>query len=63
MKIEILPDAAAIARRAAEFIAGKASEAVAAYGKFAFAVSGGHTPWRMLRALGALARARVSCGW
>ena len=50
----MLPDADAVAQRAAEFIADAAREAVAARGKFAFAVSGGRTPWQMLRALAAL---------
>jgi len=54
MKTEVLPDADAVAQRAAEFIADAATEAVAARGVFAFAVSGGRTPWQMLRALGAL---------
>jgi len=55
MKIEVLPDADAVAQRAAEFIADAAREAVADRGQFTFAVSGGRTPWQMLRALGALA--------
>jgi len=55
MKIEVLPDADAVAQRAAEFIADTAREAVAERGQFTFAVSGGRTPWQMLRALGALA--------
>jgi 6-phosphogluconolactonase len=55
MKIEVMPDADAVAQRAAEFIAGAARDAVAARGQFTFAVSGGRTPWQMLRALGALA--------
>ena len=50
----MLPDADAVARRAAEFIAGAAPEAVLARGAFAFAVSGGRTPWQMLRALAEL---------
>jgi 6-phosphogluconolactonase len=54
MKIEVLPDAGAVAGRAAEFIACAARDAVAARGVFAFAVSGGRTPWQMLRALAAL---------
>lgn len=53
MKIEILDDAPAVARRAAEFIAAEARTAVAARGRFAFAVSGGSTPWLMLRLLAA----------
>jgi 6-phosphogluconolactonase len=51
MKIEILPDSAAVARKAAEIIAAEARSAVAARGRFFMAVSGGHTPWQMLRAL------------
>lgn len=52
MRIEVLPDASAVAQRAAELVADSANEAVAARGRFAFAVSGGRTPWQMLRALG-----------
>ena len=55
MKIEVLPDADAVAQRAAEFLADAARAAVADRGQFTFAVSGGRTPWQMLRALGALA--------
>ncbi len=51
MKIEILPDADAVARKAAELIAAEARSAVAARGRFIMAVSGGHAPWQMLRAL------------
>lgn len=51
MKIEILPDDAAVARRAAEFVAAEARAAVSARGRFTIAVSGGRTPWQMLRAL------------
>ena len=54
MKIEVLADADAVARRAAEFIASEARAAVAARGRFAFAVSGGRTPWQMLRMLATL---------
>ena len=53
MKLEILPDADAAAQRAAAWIALQAREAVAARGRFALAVSGGRTPWQMLRALAA----------
>src|SRR6478735_1876140 len=55
MKIEVLADANAAAQRAAEFIHAAAMEAVAVRGVFAFAVSGGRTPWQMLAALGGLA--------
>src|ERR1051326_519917 len=51
MKIEVYPDADAVAHAAAEFIAKEAREAVAARGKFVMAVSGGKTPWVMLRDL------------
>jgi 6-phosphogluconolactonase len=51
MKIEILADAEAVAQKAAAIIATEARAAVAARGRFIMAVSGGHTPWVMLRAL------------
>src|SRR3989475_11678158 len=51
MKIEILPDADAVAQKGAEIIAAEARAAVKARGRFIVAVSGGHTPWQMLRAL------------
>ena len=51
MKLDALEDAAKVAQAAAAIIAADARDAVAARGKFAFAVSGGTTPWAMLRAL------------
>ena len=51
MKLHILADAEAVAREAAATIAASARDAVAARGRFVIAVSGGHTPWLMLRAL------------
>jgi 6-phosphogluconolactonase len=51
MKIDILADADAVAKEAAAIIAAEARAAVAARGRFIMAVSGGHTPWQMLRAL------------
>ena len=51
MRIEVLADADAVAKKAAEVIATEARQAVAARGRFIMAVSGGHTPWVMLRAL------------
>src|SRR4051812_9779674 len=51
MKVEVLPDETAVARRAAAVVASAAGDAVAARGRFVVAVSGGHTPWQMLRAL------------
>lgn len=51
MHVEILADAEAVAQRAARLIAAAAREAVQARGRFSLAVSGGHTPWMMLRLL------------
>ncbi|HMP81960.1 MAG TPA: 6-phosphogluconolactonase [Verrucomicrobiota bacterium] len=51
MKIQILPDADTVAAEAAKFIAAQARSTVAARGRFVMAVSGGRTPWQMLRAL------------
>jgi 6-phosphogluconolactonase len=51
MTLEVMADPQATAERAAAIIAADARAAVAARGKFAMAVSGGHTPWVMLRAL------------
>jgi 6-phosphogluconolactonase len=53
MQIDILADADAVARAAAAFIAAEARAAVAVRGQFVVAVSGGRTPWLMLRALAA----------
>jgi 6-phosphogluconolactonase len=50
MKFEMLDDAECVARAAAAAIATDARAAIGARGRFAFAVSGGHTPWVMLRA-------------
>ena len=51
MNIEVYPDDNVVARKAAGIIADAARAAVAARGRFVVAVSGGHTPWLMLRAL------------
>src|SRR5215831_13301868 len=51
MKIDVFPDADFVAREAARVIAAAARSAIATRGCFALAVSGGHTPWMMLRAL------------
>jgi 6-phosphogluconolactonase len=51
LKIEVLADAESVARRAAALIAADARSATALRGRFVMAVSGGHTPWIMLRAL------------
>ena len=44
------PDELAAARAAATRLAALAAEAIAARGRFAVALSGGHSPWRMLEA-------------
>lgn len=51
METKIFPDAEIVASEAAKVIAAEARLAVAARGKFVLAVSGGKTPWQMLRAL------------
>ena len=54
MEIEVLDNAELVARKAATVIAAEARLAVASRGRFLFAVSGGRTPWVMLRALAGL---------
>jgi len=51
MEIRVLADPDAVAKEAAKVIAAEARAAVTASGRFIMAVSGGHTPWVMLRAL------------
>jgi 6-phosphogluconolactonase len=51
MNIDVYADADAVARAAAKLIANEAQDAVATRGKFVMAVSGGMTPWIMLRDL------------
>jgi 6-phosphogluconolactonase len=51
LRIEALTDADAVARAGAAFTTLEARAAVAARGRFIMAVSGGRTPWQMLRAL------------
>ena len=51
MKMQILADADVVAYEAAKMIAAEARAAVEARGRFIMAVSGGRTPWQMLRAL------------
>ena len=51
MEIKVLPDADLVAREAATIIAERARTAASERGRFIMAVSGGHTPWVMLRAL------------
>ena len=51
MKIEILDNEDLVAQKAASIIAGEARNAAALRGRFVIAVSGGRTPWKMIRAL------------
>jgi 6-phosphogluconolactonase len=51
MKIERLADTDAVARAGAAFTAAEARAAVAIRGRFVVAISGGRTPWTMLRVL------------
>jgi 6-phosphogluconolactonase len=51
MKIQVFADADAVAREAASIIAAEARAAIAERDRFVMAVSGGHTPWLMLRTL------------
>ncbi len=53
LSVEVLETTDAVANRAAQAITALAREAIEARGRFLFAVSGGHTPWVMLRALAA----------
>ena len=51
MKVEVFADADSVAKEAAALVAAEARAAVAERGNFVMAVSGGRTPWLMLRAL------------
>jgi 6-phosphogluconolactonase len=51
VKFEVYPDEDMVARRAAAVIAADARASVPARGRFIMAVSGGRTPWVMLRLL------------
>jgi 6-phosphogluconolactonase len=51
MKLEVFDDADSVARAGASAIAAESRAAVVSRGLFTLAVSGGHTPWIMLRAL------------
>ena len=51
MRMEVFADAESTAQAAAALLAKEARGAVAARRRFVMAVSGGHTPWIMLRAL------------
>lgn len=60
-EVEVLPDAAAVARRGAEVVSEAATAAIAARGRFTLAVSGGRTPWAMFAELpGTLPWGRVT---
>jgi len=51
LRVEVFEDADAVARAAAGAVATEARASFIARGKFTMAVSGGRTPWLMLRAL------------
>src|SRR5262245_29386594 len=51
MHIQILPDSRSVARQGAAVVAAAARGAVNERGRFLLAVSGGTTPWQMLRDL------------
>ena len=52
IELEVAGDEKAASRRAAELIAEAGAEAAAERGRFAFAMSGGRSPWAMLAILG-----------
>src|ERR1044071_278691 len=54
LDLEVTKDEKDAARRAAEVIAKAGAAAVADHGHFAFAMSGGRSPWAMLAILGEL---------
>jgi 6-phosphogluconolactonase len=54
IELEVAGDEKAASRRAAELIAAAGAEAAAKRGRFAFAMSGGRSPWAMLAILGDL---------
>ena len=51
MKLKVFANADSVAREAAAIVAAESRAAINARGRFVMAVSGGHTPWLMLRAL------------
>lgn len=51
MTVDVAADPAAVARRAAAFVAAEARAAVTQRGRFVVAVSGGKTPWLLLKDL------------
>ncbi|HEX6456320.1 MAG TPA: 6-phosphogluconolactonase [Solirubrobacterales bacterium] len=54
IELEVAGDERAASRRAAELIAAAGDEAAGERGRFAFAMSGGRSPWAMLAILGEL---------
>ncbi|MBV8730253.1 MAG: 6-phosphogluconolactonase [Acidobacteriia bacterium] len=60
MDVEVLEDAGSVAQRAASIIAEEAWDAIAARGTFTMAVSGGRTPWLMLRDLAAIEHSLIA---
>lgn len=54
IELEVAGDERAASRRAAELIAAGGAQAAAERGRFAFAMSGGRSPWAMLAILGEL---------
>ena len=66
MNVEVLADSESVARRAAAIIAEEAWAAVVERGYFVIAVSGGHTPWMLLRDLAGArchGRRHTWCRW
>lgn len=53
-ELEVSADPAAVAARAASYVAARARAAVSEHGRLTFAVSGGHTPWAMFAELAKL---------
>src|SRR5262245_25382230 len=54
MNIQVLADSGSVAQKAASIIAEEATAAIAERGLFVLGVSGGHTPWLMLRQLASI---------
>ena len=63
IETQILADADAVPKEAAKVITATARATVAALGRFVIAVSGGHTPWQMLRVLANEAVTWNPCMW
>jgi 6-phosphogluconolactonase len=51
LELEVYADPEAVAEQAADYLAARATAAVADHGRFTLAVSGGHTPWAMFARL------------